>query len=149
MPLIKLPGLRRQPPSRRLAEAYQVSGAILLTLDQLGLVDGDRGLSFRHVALHNEQYLVATIDTRDLPPNLVKELRRYRLTVQLRAAVQRPVMAVHRQDWIEFAVDLGAPPPVKDGWQQFSVAAFLRNLPIAGRCPAAGKHLDHAGDARR
>lgn len=144
MPLIKLPGLRRQPPSRRLAEAYQVSGAILLTLDQLGLVDGDRGLSFRHVALHNEQYLVATIDTRDLPPNLVKELRRYRLTVQLRAAVQRPVMAVHRQDWIEFAVDLGAPPPVKDWWQQFSVAAFLRkHVHLLGAPqPGAISHLE-------
>lgn len=119
---IKLPALRR-PRSRRLTEAYQISGTLLLTLDQLGLVERDYALSFRRVALHNERYLVAEIDTRALSPELVKALRRYRLTVQLSAAVQRPVVAVCRQDWIEFVVDLGAPPPTLTGWQRFVTSA--------------------------
>ena len=119
MPLIKLPA------SRRLTEAYQISATILLTLDRLGLVEGDRGLSFRRVALHNERYLVAEIDTRALSMDLVKALRRYRLTVQLREAVQRPVVAIHRQDWIEFAVDLGAPPPAISWWQRLADGHLL------------------------
>lgn len=122
---INFPALRR-PRSRRLLEAYQISGLILLTLDQLGLVERDHVLSFRRVALHNERYLVTEIDTRALSPELVKALRRYRLTVQLSAAVQRPVVAVCRQDWIEFVIDLGAPPPTRTSWQRFKASAANR-----------------------
>jgi|WetSurMetagenome_2_1015567.scaffolds.fasta_scaffold404312_2 hypothetical protein len=135
MPLIKLPA------SRRLTEAYQISATILLTLDRLGLIEGDRVLSFRRVVLHNERYLVAEIDTRALSMDLVKALRRYRLTVQLRETVQRPVVAIHRQDWIEFAVDLGAPPPVILWWQRLAARALPLNL-LGAPQPGAISHLE-------
>lgn len=144
MPPIKL------PVSRRLTEAYQISATILLTLDRLGLVEGDQVLSFRRVALHNERYLVAEIDTRALSTDLVRALRRYQLTMQLRETVQRPVVAIHRQDWIEFAVDLGAPPPVISLWsgllmpQRLAARVFpLKHFNLLGAPqPGAISHLE-------
>ena len=107
-------------------EAGQLAERILRELDRQGLgLNAWQGLSFRRVALIGGRYLVAEIDTRNLPAATLKGLRGSMVLRGLRAALGQPVLLTHHQDWVEFAVDMGEPPRSKN-W----LGMWLKSLPL-------------------
>lgn len=107
-------------------EAGQLAERILRELDRQGLRRNDRqGLSFRRVSLVCLRYLVAEIDTQDLPAPTLKGLRGSMVLRGLRTALKQPVLLTHHQDWVEFAVDMGEPPR-SENW----VGMWLKSLPL-------------------